>query len=32
MNLLELNDSLIEIHQQEESLQWPVFNEALAWN
>jgi len=31
MNLLELNDSLMEIHQQEESLQWPVFNEALAW-
>ena len=27
MNLLELNDSLIEIRQQEESLQWPVFNE-----
>lgn len=31
MNLLEINDALTEIRQQEESLQWPVFNEALAW-
>jgi uncharacterized protein (UPF0303 family) len=31
MNLLELNDSITEIRRQEESLQWPVFNEALAW-
>ena len=31
MNLLEINNLLMEIRQQEESLQWPVFNEALAW-
>ena len=31
MNLLEINDLLTEIRQQEDSLQWPVFNEALAW-
>lgn len=32
MNLMEINEAIAELRRQEDALQWPVFNESLAWD
>ncbi len=32
MNLMEINEAIAELRRQEDALQWPAFNESIAWD